>query len=58
MTLGAGFDASGDFRDGGLSFGGAVGYRRMLGDAADTPFTSLRGDADQLSVVLGAAFVF
>ncbi|MFZ9394966.1 MAG: MipA/OmpV family protein [Erythrobacter sp.] len=58
MTLAMGFDASGDFRDGGLIFGGAVGYRRMLGDAADTPFTSLRGNADQFTGIFGVAYVF
>lgn len=58
VTLALGFDASGDFRDGGLILGGAVGYRRMLGDAADTPYTSLRGDADQFTGILGVAYVF
>ena len=58
VTLAMGFDASGDFRDGGLIFGGALGYRRMLGDAADTPFTSLRGDADQFTGIFGIAWVF
>ena len=46
VTLALGFDLSGNVRDGGWVAGGAIGYRRMLGDAADTPFTSLRGDAD------------
>ncbi|HEX5644199.1 MAG TPA: MipA/OmpV family protein [Erythrobacter sp.] len=58
VTLAMGFDASGDFRDGGLIFGGALGYRRLLGDAADTPFTALRGDADQFTAIFGAAYVF
>lgn len=57
-TLAMGFDASGDFRDGGLIFGGAIGYRRLLGDAADTPFTSLRGDPNQFTGILGVAYVF
>lgn len=57
-TLAMGFDLSGDFRDGGVIMGGAIGYRRMLGDAADTPFTSLRGDADQLTAIFGVAYVF
>ena len=57
-TLAMGFDLSGDFRDGGVVMGGALGYRRMLGDAADAPFTSLRGDADQFTAILGVAYVF
>lgn len=57
-TLAVGQDLSGDFRDGGLIIGGALGYRRMLGDAADTPFTSLRGDADQFTAIMGVAYVF
>ena len=57
-TLAMGFDLSGDFRDGGVIMGGAIGYRRMLGDAADTPFTSLRGDADQFTAIFGVAYVF
>lgn len=58
VTLAMGFDASGDFRDGGLVFGAAIGYRRMLGDARATPYTSLRGNPDQLTGVLGIAYVF
>ena len=57
-TLAMGFDLSGDFRDGGVIMGGALVYRRMLGDAADTPFTSLRGDADQFTAIFGLAYVF
>ena len=57
-TLAMGFDLSGDFRDGGVIMGGALGYRRMLGDAADTPFTSLRGDANQFTAIFGVAYVF
>lgn len=57
-TLAMGFDTNGEFRDGGLIVGGALGYRRMLGDAADTPYTSLRGDADQLFGIFGIAYVF
>ncbi|HSM52933.1 MAG TPA: MipA/OmpV family protein [Erythrobacter sp.] len=56
--MGMGFDLSGDFRDGGLIVGGALGYRRMLGDAADTPYTSMRGDADQFTGIFGLAYVF
>ena len=58
VTLALGFDLSGNVRDGGWVAGGAIGYRRMLGDAADTPFTSLRGDADQFSGIFGIAYVF
>ena len=34
------------------------GYSRMLGDAADTPFTSVRGSRDQWFLGLGLGFTF
>lgn len=44
--------------NGGWSLTAIGGYSRMIGDAADTPFTALRGDADQLIGGLGVAYTF
>jgi len=35
---------------------GGLRYQRMTGDAEDSPVVSMRGDADQWIVGLGAAF--
>jgi len=53
-----GFDLSGDVTDGGLSLVAAGGYTRLMGDAADTPFTSIRGSADQWFLGGGLAYTF
>lgn len=53
-----GYDLSGDVRDGGLSLFGVANYSRMLNDGKDTPFTSLRGSADQFVVGAGVAYTF
>lgn len=42
----------------GLSLLGLVSYRRMLGDAAATPITSIAGSPNQLMGVLGVAYTF
>jgi outer membrane scaffolding protein for murein synthesis (MipA/OmpV family) len=52
------YDLSGDVRDGGLSLFGVANYSRMLNDAKDTPYTSIRGDADQWIVGAGVAYTF
>ncbi|WP_159983354.1 MULTISPECIES: MipA/OmpV family protein [unclassified Novosphingobium] len=52
------YDLSGDVRDGGLSLFGVANYSRMLNDAKDTPFTSIRGDANQWIIGAGAAYTF
>lgn len=52
------YDLSGDVRDGGLSLFGVANYSRMLNDGKRTPFTSLRGDADQWVVGAGVAYTF
>jgi outer membrane scaffolding protein for murein synthesis (MipA/OmpV family) len=44
--------------NGGWSITGIGGYSRLVGDSADTPFTSVRGDANQFIVGLGAAYTF
>lgn len=52
------WDLSGDLRDGGLSLFSIGSYSRMLGDGKNTPYTSLRGDADQWMVGAGLAYTF
>ena len=56
--MGVGFDLDGDFRNGGFAIGVAGGYTRMLGDAARTPYTSIRGDADQWFAAAGIGYIF
>ena len=51
-------DLSGDVTDGGLSLVGIGGWSKLVGDAADTPFTSIRGDNDQYFVALGVGYTF
>ena len=53
-----GFDLSGDVTDGGFSIVALGGYSRLVGDAADSPFTSIRGDADQYMIALGLGYTF
>lgn len=52
------YDLSGDVTDGGFSLVGIAVYSRLLGDAKRTPFTSIRGDADQFLLGLGLAYTF
>ncbi|MEI9927670.1 MAG: MipA/OmpV family protein [Sphingomonas sp.] len=42
----------------GLSLVGAVSYRRLLNDAADTPVTRIAGSPSQWTAVLGLAYTF
>ena len=58
VNLLLGVDLNGDVTDGGLALVGIGGYSRLLGDAADTPFTSIRGDADQFLVAIGLGYTF
>lgn len=51
-------DLSGDVTDGGLSLVGIGGWSKLVGDAADTPFTSIRGKSDQFFVALGVGYTF
>lgn len=57
-TLFLGFDLDGDLTNGGLAVAAIGGYSRMLGDAKRTPFTSVRGDADQWMVGAGIGYTF
>ena len=52
------YDLNGDVTDGGLSLIGLGGYSKLLGDAADTPFTSIRGSSNQYFVALGIGYTF
>ncbi|GGC05558.1 MltA-interacting MipA family protein [Novosphingobium endophyticum] len=53
-----GWDLSGDLRDGGLALFTLASYSRMLNDASETPYTALRGDADQWLIGGGLAYTF
>ena len=57
-TLLFGYDFDGDITNGGLAGFLIGGYSQMQGDAADTPFTSVRGDADQWFVGAGLGYTF
>ena len=57
-TLLLGVDFDGDLTNGGLAGFLLGGYSRMLGDASDTPFTSIRGSHDQWLVGGGLGFTF
>ncbi|MCW3846551.1 MipA/OmpV family protein [Sphingomonas sp. LB-2] len=43
---------------GGLALMSGVSYRRMLGDAADSPVTRIAGSPDQWTGLLGLAYTF
>ncbi len=51
-------DLNGDVTDGGLSLVGIGGYSRLMGDAKDTPFTSVVGSADQFLAGVGIGYTF
>ncbi len=44
--------------NGGWSLTGIGGYSRLIGDSADTPFTAVRGDANQFILGAGVAYTF
>jgi MipA family protein len=44
--------------NGGWSLTGVGGYSRLVGDSADTPYTAVRGDANQFIVGAGVAYTF
>ncbi len=52
------YDLDGDALNGGFNVYGVFGYTRLVGDSADTPFTSIRGSADQFIGGLGIAYTF
>lgn len=53
-----GFDLDGDLENGGLAIVLAGSYMHMLGDAKRSPFTSVRGSADQWTGALGIGYTF
>ena len=55
--LGA-LDLSGDARDGGWGIYAFVNYARLTNDAARSPVTSLRGDANQWFMAGGVSYTF
>ena len=56
-ALGA-YDLSGDVRDGGWGIFFLGSYSRLQNDAAATPITSIRGDADQWFGAAGVTYTF
>ncbi|MXO87513.1 MipA/OmpV family protein [Altererythrobacter aestuarii] len=57
-TLLLGFDLNGDLTDGGWGIVTIAGYSRMLGGAKRSPFTSVRGSANQFFGALGVGYTF
>ncbi|MBB4857272.1 outer membrane scaffolding protein for murein synthesis (MipA/OmpV family) [Novosphingobium chloroacetimidivorans] len=55
--LGA-YDLDGDLLNGGLAIFALGSYSKMLNDGKDTPYTRIRGDADQWIGGLGVAYTF
>lgn len=53
-----GVDLDGDLTNGGLGLVFIGGYSHMLGDAKDTPYTSIRGSADQWFGGAGIGYTF
>lgn len=53
-----GYDLDGNLQNGGFALIAVGGYSRMLGDAKDTPYTSIRGSADQWFGALGIGYTF
>ncbi|MGB3470512.1 MAG: MipA/OmpV family protein [Erythrobacter sp.] len=52
------YDLDGNALNGGFNVYGVVGYTRLIGDGADTPFTDIRGDANQFILGLGIGYTF
>lgn len=52
------FDLGGNLLDGGFNIYGVAGYSRLVGDAADTPFTATRGSASQFIGGIGVGYTF
>ena len=58
VNLLTGVDLDGNLANGGLALIAMGGYSRMLGDGKRTPFTSIRGDADQWMGAFGIGYTF
>ena len=52
------YDLNGNLLDGGFNIFGVAGYSQLVGDAADTPFTEIRGSAGQFIGGLGVGYTF
>ena len=52
------FDLDGNIINGGLNIYTVLGYSRLVGDGADTPFTSIRGSANQFIGGVGIGYTF
>ncbi|QFT78813.1 MipA/OmpV family protein [Erythrobacter sp. THAF29] len=52
------FDLDGNVLNGGWNIFAVGGYSRLFGDGADTPYTSIRGSADQFIGGLGIGYTF
>lgn len=52
------FDFDGNLLNGGLSAVLIGGYSRLMGDAKRTPYTSIRGSADQWFAAVGVGYTF
>jgi hypothetical protein len=52
------FDLDRNALNGGWTLFGVGGYSRLLGDAADTPYTALRGSPNQFITGLGVGYSF
>lgn len=52
------YDLSGNPFDGGWGLFAIASYARLLGDAADSPVTAIRGEADQLFGGFGISYTF
>lgn len=53
-----GYDLDGNLRNGGWAVGAMVSYERMLGSAARTPITSIRGSRSQWMGGVGVGYTF
>lgn len=58
VNLLLGIDLDGNIANGGLGLVLIGGYSRVLGDAADTPFTDIRGSKDQFLGAVGIGYTF
>ena len=58
VGLFGGYDLSGNALDGGFAVFGVASYSRMLNDGKRTPYTSIRGDANQWVVGAGIGYTF
>ncbi|WP_379554398.1 MipA/OmpV family protein [Qipengyuania sp. DGS5-3] len=52
------FDLDGNLLNGGWNVYAIGGYSRLVGDAADTPYTAIRGSADQFFGGIGVGYTF